>query len=385
MKNLQIHVIIIPRGDNSMKNIFQWLNNVIDVRQEHKIKHLMKDIIVIVFFAKLANANEWDEIHYFAVVKENFLRKYLELPNGIPSYDTIRRVMAMVSPEFLGKFQIRWNEMLNSNQGQKLKKILAIDGKTQRGNKRGGQEPNHIVSCVDDEGFCISQKLVDSKTNESKTISFVLDEINIKGHIVTTDAAGCYKDIAETIVKKRADYVLALKGNQQNLHEDVKLYFEDSELLKECAYHKTVEKARSAIEIREYWQTDDISWLAQRKEWARLKTVAMTRNTITKGDKTTIETRYFISSLAVDVKTVAKAIRKHWMVESYHHHLDVTFKEDANQTVDKDAAFNLNIISKIALNALKLLDVGIKRASIKGKRFITSLDPGKYIEMLLEV
>ena len=369
-----------------MNNIFQWLNNVIDIRQEHKIKHLMKDIIAIVFFAKLANANEWDEIHYFAVVKEDFLRKYLDLPNGIPSYDTIRRVMAMVSPEFLSKFQIRWNEMLNNNQGQKLKKILALDGKTQRGNKRSGQEPNHIVSCVDDDGFCISQRLVDNKTNEAKIMPLVLEDINIKGHIVTTDAAGCYKDIAEKIVKKRADYVLALKGNQQSLHEDVKLYFEDAGLLKNCAYYKTIERARSSIEVREYWQTDDISWLSQRKDWAKLKSIAMTRNTITKSDKTTVETRYFISSLDVDAQTIARAIRGHWMVESYHHHLDVTFKEDANQTVDKDAAFNLNIISKIALNALKLLDVGIKRkVSIKGKRFITSLDPERYIEMLLEV
>ena len=369
-----------------MNNIFEWLNNVIDLRQEHKVKHLMKDIIAIVFFAKLANANEWDEIHYFAVVKEDFLRKYLELPNGIPSYDTIRRVMAMVSPEFLGKFQIRWNELLNGNQGRKLKKILAIDGKTQCGNKRSGQEPNHIVSCVDEDGFCLFQKLVDHKTNEAKTIPLLLDEINIKGHVVTTDAAGCYKDIAETIVKSKADYVLALKGNQQSLHEDVGLYFENIELLKKCAYHKTTEKARSQIEIREYWQTDDISWLAQRKDWAKLKTIAMTRNTITKGDKTTIETRFFISSLAVDAKVVARAIRKHWMIESYHHHLDVTFKEDANQTIDRDAAFNLNIISKIALNALKLLDVGMKRkASIKAKRFITGLNPEKYIEMLLEI
>jgi hypothetical protein len=164
----------------------------------------MKDIIAIVFFARIANANDWDEIHYFAVVKENFLRKYLELPNGIPSYDTIRRVMAMVSPEFLGKFQIHWNELMNGNQGQKLKKILALDGKTQRGNKRGGQEPNHIVSCVDNDGFCLSQKLVHKKSNEIKAIPELLDEINVKGHIITTDAMGCQKDIAAKIVKKKS-------------------------------------------------------------------------------------------------------------------------------------------------------------------------------------
>ena len=345
----------------------------------------MKDIIAIVLFAKLSNANEWDEIHYFAVEKEVFLRKYLELPNGIPSYDTIRRVMAMVSPEFLSQFQRRWNEMLNGNQGQKLKKVLALDGKTQRGNKRGGQEPNHIVSAVDENGFCLSQKLVADKTNEIKALPELLDDINVKGNIVTTDAMGCQKDIAMKIIKKRADYVLALKRNQASLYDNVVAYFEDAQLLKNCKYHKTIEKARSGVEVREYWQTDDISWLSQRKEWSKLKSVAMTKNTITKDNKVTTETRYFISSLNVNAVEIARAIRSHWMVESYHHHLDVTFKEDANQTVDKDAAYNLNIISKIALNALKLLDVGIKRASIKGKRFLTSLNPEKYIEKLLDI
>jgi hypothetical protein len=121
MKKPPIHAIMPSKERYSMNNIFQWLNNVSDIRQEHKIKHLMKDIIAIVFFAKPANASEWDEIHYFATAKEDFLRKYLELPSGIPSYDTIRRVMAMVSPEFLSAFQIRRNEMLNGKQGQKLK------------------------------------------------------------------------------------------------------------------------------------------------------------------------------------------------------------------------------------------------------------------------
>ena len=141
---------------------------------------------------------------------------------------------------------------------------------------------------------------------------------------------GCQKDIAAIIAKRRADYVLALKGNQESLHEDVALYFSDAELLGKCAYHKSKEKARSSIETREYWQTDDISWLAQKKSWAKLKSIAMTKNTITKGDKTTKEVRYFISSLEVDVEEIARAIRGHWMVESYHHHLDVTFKEDGN-------------------------------------------------------
>ena len=171
-----------------MNNIFGWLKWVVDIRQEVKIKHLMKDIIMIVFFARIANADDWIEIHHFAVEKEKYLRKYLELPNGIPSHDTIQRVFAMVSSDYLKKLQIRWNEVLNSNQGEKLKRVFALDGKTQRGNKRGGQEPNHIVSAVDDNGFCISQQIVADKSNEITAIRELLSEINIKGHIVTTDA-----------------------------------------------------------------------------------------------------------------------------------------------------------------------------------------------------
>jgi len=323
---------------------------------------------------------------------QQFLRKYLELPNGIPSHDTIQRVFAMVNPEFLKGFQIRWNELLSSNEGEKLKKIFSLDGKTQRGNKRGGQKPNHIVSAVDENGFCFSQELVEDKSNEITAIPLVLKDLNIKGHIVTTDAMGCQKDIAALIVKMKADYVLALKANHGILHGDVKLYFDDAELLKGCAYTRTAEKARSSVEIREYWQTEDIPWISDRKDWSKLKSITMTRNTIAKGDSTTTETRYFISSLGVTIndkgkKTadeVARAIRSHWMVESFHHHLDVTYKEDANQTAEKDATFNLNIITKLAHSTLKLLDIGRKNVSIRAKRFITCLNPEKYIDMLME-
>jgi len=366
-----------------MNNIFQWLDTIIDLRQHKKVKHLIKDIIAIAFFAQLANATEWIEIYYFAVSKENFLRRYLELPNGIPSHDTIQRVFAMVSAEFLIKFQKRWNEVISSNGGEKLKKILAIDGKTQRGNATSTQKANHIVSAVDEDGFCLGQTLVDEKTNEIKAIPDLLKDLNIKGNIITTDAMGCQTEIVKTIRSKHADYVLALKGNQGTLFEDVKLYFDDPELLSRCAYAKVIEKAHGCGEKREYWQTDDISWLSQKKDWAGLKSIAVTKNTITKNGETKTEMRCFISSLPLDVKEIARAIRKHWMVESYHWHLDVTFREDANHTIDKDAAYNLNIVKKIAINILRILDVGIKKISLKGKRFMISMNVEKYLDELL--
>jgi predicted transposase YbfD/YdcC len=366
-----------------MKELLKYLDNVIDLRQEKKVLHKMKDIIAIVFFATLANANEWIEIYYFAEEHEEFLRKYLELPNGIPSHDTIQRVFAMVSPEFLKKFQAKWNEMLSNNEGEKVKKILALDGKTQRGNRTSEQKPNHIVSAVDENGFCLGEVRVEEKSNEITAIPVLLDDLNIKGHIITIDSMGTQREIAKRIRKKQADYVLALKGNQGGLQEEVKEYFDDMELRGKCEYTKTLEKARGGIEKREYWQTDDIGWITKKKEWEGLKSIAMTRNTIKKEEKVTVEERYFISSLPVEVKEIARAIRGHWMVESYHWHLDVTFREDANHTVEKDAAYNLNIIKKISLNILKLLDVAKKKISIKGKRFKFSLNVEKYIEKIM--
>jgi len=358
---------------------------VTDKRQEKKVLHKISDIIALVFFAMLSNANEWVEIEIFGKEHEHFLRRYLELPNGIPSHDTIQRVFAMVSSEFLQNFQKLWNEMLNSNEGEKIRKILAIDGKTQRGNGNRNQKANHIVSAVDEDGFCLGEKRVDEKSNEITAIPELLDDLNVKGHIITTDAMGTQTEIVKKIRKKRADYVLALKGNQGNLYDDVRLYFEDPALLSECSYTKTVEKARSGIEKREYWQTDDIEWLSQKKDWAGLYSIAMTRNTIIKYGVEVSETRYFISSLPLDVKEVARAIRGHWMIESYHWHLDVTFREDENHTLEKQAAFNLNIIRKLALNVLKVFEAGNKPLSLKKKRFMIGTNPEKHLENILNL
>ena len=369
-----------------MKTLLDYVSTVTDIRQEKKIRHKMMDIIILVFFAMLANADDWVEMEVFGKEHEDFLRNYLELPNGIPSHDTIQRVFAMVPSEFLGNFQKRWNEMLSSNEGEKIKKLLAIDGKTQRGNSSRNQKANHIVSAVDDRGFCLGQKRVDEKTNEIKAIPDLLDDLNIKGTIITTDAMGTQTAIVKKIRQKQADYVLALKGNQGNLLEDVRLYFSDRGFLEKSAYKKTVEKARGKTEKREYWQTDDITWLSQKKEWKGLKTLILSRNTISdrEGEKK-IEERYFISSLPLGIEEIARAVRGHWMVESYHWHLDVTFREDGNHTLEKQAAYNLNIVRKLSLNILKLIEVGSKALSLKKKRYAIGTNPEKHLKLIMEL
>ena len=369
-----------------MKTLLDYVSTVIDTRQEKKIKHKMKDIIMLVFFAMLANADDWVEMEVFGKEHEKFLRKYLDLPNGIPSHDTIQRVFSIVAPEFLEEFQKKWNEMLNSEEGNKIKRLLAIDGKTQRGNGNKSQKANHIVSIVDDRGLCLGQKRVEEKTNEIKAIPQLLECLNIKGTIITTDAMGTQKEIVEKIRKKRADYVLALKGNQGRLLEDVRMYFADKEFLEKSAYKKTVEKARGRIEKREYWQTDDIGWLNQKKEWKGLRSIVLTRNTITSMDgEEKVEERYFISSLKLGIEEIERAVRGHWMVESYHWHLDVTFHEDGNHTLEKQAAYNLNILRKLSLNILKLIEIGTRSLSLKKKRFAIGTNPEKHLEHILNL
>jgi predicted transposase YbfD/YdcC len=164
-----------------MNNILEWLVTAEYTRQKAKVKHLMRDIIAIVFFAELANATEWIEICLFAIANEEPLRKYLPLPHGIPSHDTIQRVCAMVSPEYLQEFRERWNGIMSTDIGEKIKKILALDGKTQRGNGNGEQKANHIVSAVDNRGFCLGEVLVDDKSNEITAIPELLRQLNVKG------------------------------------------------------------------------------------------------------------------------------------------------------------------------------------------------------------
>ena len=214
-----------------MEQLLEWMEIIEDVRQKRKVKHSIKDILIIVLFATLANADTWEEIADLALWNEDYLKQYIELKNGVPSHDTIQRVMGMIHPENLQQLQLRWWELLDSNEGEKLKKIICIDGKTMRSNKRKDTKPCHIVTAWSrEDGYSLGQKTVDEKSNEIKAIPKVLESIAIKGQVVTIDAMGTQTAIAETIRKRRADYVLAVKGNQGNLESDIRKYFNIREI-----------------------------------------------------------------------------------------------------------------------------------------------------------
>ncbi len=372
-----------------MCELLEWMEYIVDPRQQNKVRHNLKDILVIVLFATLANADDWVEIELFAKMHETYLRKYIPLRNGVPSHDTIQRVMAMIAPEVIQEMQMKWQELLNKDDGEKLRKIVAIDGKTMCGNTQNGQKPSHIVSAwCDADGFCLGQVAVQEKSNEITAIPELLNRISVKGHVITIDAMGTQTAIAEKIKSRRADYVLSLKGNQGSLLNDVREYFEDKDLcakIKETdGYKRTAEKAHSQREVREYYQTEDIKWLTQRKKWQGLKSIGMERKTITRKDGSrTIEYRYFISSLKTDIELFSRAIRGHWSVEVMHWHLDVTFREDTNHTIDRIAAQNLNIIRKFSLSILKMVEILKPKLSMRKKRFVIGHDSERFLEDVL--
>lgn len=373
-----------------MEEILRSIEFIEDIRQQTKVRHKLLDIVVIVLFAKLANADDWEEMEMFAQCHTDFLKRYIKLENGVPSHDTIQRVMGNINPQYLQGLYQKWNDMLNTEEGEKLKKIICIDGKTMRGNGGRDQKPNHIVSAWSDEdGFCLGQKAVEKKSNEITAIPQLLDAINIKGNIITIDAMGTQTAIAEKIKSKRADYVLAVKENQKNLYSEISEYFEEKEFLEKIrqneGYKKTQEKSHSQIETREYYQCGKINWMNEKSRWKGIKSIGMVQKTIKARGKTRIEKRYYISSLPLGVELFAKAVRQHWSVEIMHWHLDVTFKEDRNTTLDKTAAQNLNIINKWCLSILKLFQIGNKKISMRKKRFCISMKAEEYLEKIVNI
>lgn len=196
-----------------MEELLQWMEYIEDIRQKRKVRHSLKDIVVIVLFATLANADNWVEIAAFGEMYQDYLRNYIELRNGPPSHDTICRVMGLISPEVLQRLYGKWQELLNREEGKVLKKIIALDGKTMRGNRRREEKACHIVTGWSrEDGYSLCQKAVKEKSNETTAIPELLERIQVKGQIITIDAMGTQTKIAETIRARRADDVLALKG-----------------------------------------------------------------------------------------------------------------------------------------------------------------------------
>jgi predicted transposase YbfD/YdcC len=383
------------------------LKSVNDYRHESYIQHKLSDILMITLLATLANANEWIEVEDFAKTKINWLKKFLELPNGIPSDDTFREVVSNIDSKYfysiVSVFIIeKLEEILKTLRNTKLndkseieKDIMSIDGKTSCGSKRNETDTPavkalHTLNAYSsDYGMCIGQVFVNEKSNEIPAMQDILDIIDVKNTIVTWDALNTQKETVLKVIKKHGDYVGALKGNQHNFYKDVKDYFIDEtleELRKDpIRYHQTKEKKHSSIVKREYFLTDDIKWLYGKENWKGLETIGIEVKTIVKNDgKMVKENRYFICSF-FDILNFSRAVREHWGVENgLHWHLDFTFKDDKNTTMSKNGAKNLQLIKKIALSILKIVQISYK-ISLKRIRYKLSLNYEKEIENIFKM
>lgn len=357
-----------------------------DPRLDRQKKHKLIDIIAMAVCATIAGADGWVAIALYAKSKETWLRTFLELPNGIPSHDTFGRVFSLLDPQ---AFQDAFREWVGIIQG-KIKGIVAIDGKTARGShdRANGKQAIHIVSAwAVENGVSLGQVKVDDKSNEITAIPELLSLLDLKGCLVTIDAMGCQRDIAQQIVEAGGDYLLAVKGNQETLAEDVEQEFKHAQAEgfahMDHLYRETVEKGHGRIEKRQYWYTRDIQGLGTLERWPKLNGMVMCRATRTEKGDTTVEDRYFITSADHDdVALIADAVRAHWHIENgLHWVLDVAFGEDQSRIRSGYAAENIAAIRKIANNTLKQCTP--RKGGVKAKRLQAGWDDRFMKEILL--
>lgn len=356
------------KGINDMITI---IKNQKDTRYAPNVRHKMEDVILITLFAVLAKCNEWTEIEAFAHKKEKWLKNILELPNGIPSHDTIQRVISLLNPQTLYADTINYlikkiDKMTISNE----KDILSMDGKTSNGSKRneGINKDENVVNTMSiystNYGMSLIQDYIEEKTNEIPTGPKLLEKLNLEGCIVTADALNTQVDTINAIIKGKADYVLPIKENQKLTYQEIKEYFGDKQLLdevKKLNYKTVSSKEHNGIITREYYMTDDIKWMNKKEKWPKLKSIGLARNIIERDNKVIIEDRYYIVSFSNDIELFSKSVRAEWGIENnLHAPLDIVFKEDANKTLEKNGAKNLGIIRRIALAILKFVQTYYK-------------------------
>ncbi len=357
----------------SIENLAQYFNTIEDPRCGGKVEHRLRDILVIAVCAVVACAESWDDIALYGRSKLAWLKTFLELPNGIPSHDTFRRVFMLIDPD---TFEAGFTAWVGSLTTGFEREVVAIDGKTIRRSFDHGrdQSPLHVVSAwASEQGLVLGQRCVDGKSNEITAVPELLDQLALGNSIVTLDAMGCQTAIAEKILARGGDYLLALKGNHKLAHAAVVEHFDQLCFRRGApgrADCDAFDDTHGRLVRRRVFASTGAAALDALSNWPRLRTVLAVesiRSLNSAPTKVESEIRYFLSSCPDSPAVLGQAIRSHWAVENaLHWVLDVTFREDDSRVRDRTAARNLALLRKIALNI-----VGQDRttkASLRGKR-----------------
>lgn len=347
--------------------------------------HKLSDILVIAVCAVLCGAESYPAIEDFGQEREPWLRQFLELPEGIPSHDTFNRVLRLLDP---GEFQTCFLRWMHAVAEVTAGEVVAIDGKALRRSfaKGTGKRAIHMVSAwASENGVVLGQRKVDTKSNEITAIPELLDLLVLKGCIVTIDAMGCQRAIAQTILEQRADYVLALKGNQPTLEQAVERFFltgPEAEAHRTGSdYYEQTERGHGREETRRAWISADLEAELEASAWPGLQSIGMVEATRTLDGKTSVEQRFYLSSLPPDAEQFAQAVRKHWGIENQlHWSLDVTFREDQSRLRTGHGAENFAVLRHIALN---LLHQETSTKSLPRKRLACALNPDYLLKVLL--
>jgi predicted transposase YbfD/YdcC len=370
---------------NPLQQFATHFANLTDPRMERTRRHILQDILVIALCALIANANTWVDMERYGNTKLDFLRRFLHLPNGIPSHDTFSRVFARLDPAALLVCLRNWlNELREKLGGQQV----AIDGKTLRGSHDGEARPNalHLVSAWATEArLFLGQLAIDQKSNEITAIPQLLELLDIEGDTITIDALGCQKEIAKAIVDKKANFVLQVKDNQPTLCEAISaafIGFADGDYTEPSLRRlRTFDRNHGREETREYFIADVPVDMPGADAWAGLKSIGMVLRTRKEGDTIAEEVAYYISSLDAKVKAFARAVRGHWAIETtLHWSLDVTFSEDHSRVRKDRGPENLGMLRRLAVSILQQ-DTSCK-ASLRGKRLIAGWDDEALLKIL---
>ena len=322
------------------------------------ILHRPEDIIIIGLCTLVCTGEDFTDMEEFGKQREEWLRKFLELPHGIPDSDTFRRVFERIAPEALSEYLYDW-----LGCRWEKKKIIAVDGKTIRGSGNESHRAYYVVNAFAAENqLALGALITEEKTNEIAAVLELLDSLNIENSIITADVMSCQKELVKRIREEKAS-----------------LYFKNFADYLPCV--TTKEKEHGQIEKREYYLLTDLSWLTEQSEWTGLNALGMVRSTVTRNGNTSSDIRYFISSIA-ETDRFAYAIRNHWAIENQlHWALDVIFDEDSSRARKDMSPLNLNILRKTALALCKHADFGC-RVSIQKKYFAAALNSDRFLDIL---